>query len=154
MPAPYTGGCQCGALRYEVTGEPLTLYACHCTLCQKQSSSAFGMTMKLARDTFRITKGELKYFTDYADSGREKRGYFCADCGTRIYHQSVHRPEVVNLKPGSLDDTSWLRPVGNLWTKSAQPWVPIDPKALNYARQPDTQDDLNARWKAQSVRSE
>lgn len=149
MPAPYTGGCQCGAIRYEVTDEPLTLYACHCTLCQKQSSSAFGMTMKLPPGAFRLTKGELKYFTDYADSGSEKHGYFCADCGTRIYNQTAGRPEAVNLKPGSLDDTSWLKPVGNLWTGSAQPWVPIPDDMLNYARQPETQDDLNARWKAE-----
>lgn len=153
MPTPYTGGCQCGAIRYEVTDEPLTLYACHCTACQKQSSSAFGMTMKVAREAFRITRGEPKSFTSYADSGKEKRGYFCGACGTRIYGDAPSKPEIVSLKPGTLDDTRWLRPVGNLWTDSAQPWVPIDKDALNYPRQPESQDDLNARWKAQSDRT-
>jgi len=150
MPASYTGGCQCGAVRYEVTGEPLTLYACHCTACQTQSGSAFGLTMKLPREGFRITKGKPKSFIAYADSGKEKHGYFCGDCGTRIYGDAPSKPEIVSLKPGTLDDTGWLRPIGNMWTNSAQPWVPVDPTALNYVRQPETQDDLNARWKARS----
>lgn len=149
MPVSYTGGCQCGAIRYEVTDEPITLYACHCTACQTQSSSAFGLSMKLARDAFRITRGEPKFFINYADSGKEKHGHFCADCGTRIYSDAPAKPETVSLKPGTLDDTGWLRPVGNLWTDSAQPWVPIEDGMLNYARQPKSQDALNARWKAE-----
>lgn len=42
MTAPYTGGCQCKRIRYEIRAEPLTLYVCHCQECQKQSFSAFG----------------------------------------------------------------------------------------------------------------
>jgi hypothetical protein len=45
MAAPYTGGCVCGATCYRLTAEPLTLYACHCTDCQKRSGSAFGLSM-------------------------------------------------------------------------------------------------------------
>ena len=47
-----TGGCQCGAVRYEVTGPPIKLYVCHCTECQRQSGSAFGMSFICAESQF------------------------------------------------------------------------------------------------------
>jgi len=53
MVAPYTGGCQCGQIRYEIRAEPLTLYACHCKECQ---TSAFGMSMPVPRDAVVILK--------------------------------------------------------------------------------------------------
>ena len=50
------GGCQCGAIRYEVLGAPVRLVICHCTDCQRQSSSAFGMTMVVHEEDFRLKK--------------------------------------------------------------------------------------------------
>ena len=50
MTAPYTGGCQCGSVRYVVTTEPIRLLACHCKECQRQSGSAFGMSMPVKKD--------------------------------------------------------------------------------------------------------
>ena len=47
---PLEGGCQCGAVRYAISAAPLTLYCCHCTECQAQSSSAFGMSMLVDYD--------------------------------------------------------------------------------------------------------
>ena len=52
---PITGGCQCGAIRYEVIGEPRQVVVCHCTDCQRQSGSAFGMTMVVDEVDFRVT---------------------------------------------------------------------------------------------------
>ncbi|MEM8613383.1 MAG: GFA family protein [Cyanobacteria bacterium P01_H01_bin.105] len=54
MPLPYIGGCQCGQIRYEIQAEPLTLYVCHCTECQQQSSSAFGMSMSVPREAVKL----------------------------------------------------------------------------------------------------
>ena len=53
MPTPYTGGCQCGAVRYVLTAEPIRIGACHCKECQRQSGSAFGMFMPVKKDTHR-----------------------------------------------------------------------------------------------------
>ena len=57
---PLAGGCQCGAVRYEYTGKPLQLVICHCKECQKQTSSAFGMTLPVAKLDFRVLSGTLK----------------------------------------------------------------------------------------------
>ncbi len=120
MSLPYTGGCQCGQIRYEINAEPLTLYLCHCQECQKQSSSAFGMSLTVLRDAVVIVQGKPKSWTRKNDSGREVNNLFCGDCGTRLFHERTYNPNTINVKAGTLDDTSWLRPVGNIWTRSAR----------------------------------
>lgn len=124
MPAPYTGGCQCGSVRYVLTTEPIRLVACHCTECQRQSGSAFGLSMLVKRDSLTVT-GPTKQFTRIADSGNDVAGVFCPDCGVRIYNAAKSAPDVLSLKPGTLDDTTWLRPGHFIWMKSAQGWVPV-----------------------------
>jgi hypothetical protein len=62
MNFPQSGGCQCGAIRYEITGSPVAVYACHCTECQKQSGSAFAMGAVIPQEHFRITEGKPKKF--------------------------------------------------------------------------------------------
>ena len=124
MPAPCTGGCQCGSVSYVVTAEPMRVSACHCKECQRQSGSAFAMSMLLKKDSLTVT-GRTKQFTRIADSGNEVTGVFCPACGVRIYHALQSAPDVLALKPGTLDETSWLRPNSFIWMKSAQGWVPI-----------------------------
>jgi hypothetical protein len=81
------GGCQCGAVRYRLVGEPLDLYACHCRECQRQSGSAFGMSLIVPADAFRLLSGELASFTRTCDSGGTLECSFCRSCGTRIHHR-------------------------------------------------------------------
>ena len=100
------------------------MLACHCTECQRQSGSAFAMSMPVKKDSLTVT-GPTKQFTRMADSGNEVTGVFCPECGVRIYHVLSSSPEVLSLKPGTLDDTNWLRPSTFIWMKSAQGWVPV-----------------------------
>jgi hypothetical protein len=81
------------------------------------------MSLAVRSDTFRLVSGELKSFTVRCDSGRTKECAFCPDCGTRIYHRVLEA--VLSIKPGTLDDTSWLAPQEHYWTKRKQRWVPI-----------------------------
>ncbi|WP_193367343.1 GFA family protein [Pelagibius marinus] len=142
------GGCQCGAVRYSVDlAEALTLYRCHCRDCQKQSSSAFGMSMILPETAFEITEGRASTWSRTADSGRPVHGFLCGTCGTRLYHTSPSRPGMVNLKPGTLDDPSGLQPIGDVWTDSRQAWVDLLPEGLHYARQPADMEALMARYR-------
>lgn len=136
MPQPYSGGCQCGKIRYQLLAEPLTLYVCHCTECQKQSSSAFGMSMTVPREALSITQGQPQEWRRKSDSDREVICFFCGNCGTRLFHQPERNPNIANLKPGTLDDTSWLQPVGHVWTRSAQPWFIIPEDTLQEEKQP------------------
>ena len=66
------GGCQCGAVRYRIDGTVHRLNVCHCLDCQKQSGSAFGMSLVIEPSAFRLEAGALKEFVTTAASGREK----------------------------------------------------------------------------------
>ncbi len=118
----YTGGCQCGEVRYSVTGEPITLAICHCRDCQRQSGSAFGMSFIVPDASFRLTAGSLRTFETRVESGRLKTCAFCPRCGVRIYNTTGGRK---SIKAGTLDDVSTLRPRAHFWTSRRQPWVSL-----------------------------
>ena len=122
------GGCQCGKIRYRLTGKPLMLYVCHCSDCQKQSGSAFGMSLIMARGQVEFFQGEelLRSWDTLGGNGRIKRCHYCPDCGTRIMHGSDDARQDVSIKAGSLDDTRGLKPSAHIWLQSAQPWVSVD----------------------------
>ena len=117
------GSCQCGQIRYEVSGEPIVLYRCHCTECQRQSGSAFGMSMWIKAGEFKITSGSLEKTTRTADNGGKIEAYFCRFCGVRIYTNPLGMDaEHIVLKPGTLDSTDELTPSADIWLKSSQDW--------------------------------
>jgi hypothetical protein len=105
--------------------EPDMVIVCHCTDCQKQSGSAFGLVMVVDEAGFALTRGSVKTFDGVAASGRAKMGAFCPDCGCRIYHKNAARVGKVSVRAGTLDDTSGLEPVAHIWTRDKQPWVVI-----------------------------
>lgn len=148
MTVSYAGGCQCGQIRYEIRAEPLTLYACHCKECQKQSSSAFGMSMSVLREAVVILQGEPKQWKRLSENGREVSCLFCENCGTRLFHNPARNSQITNVKPGTLDDTSWLKPVGNIWTQSSQKWVILSKEMLNYPKQPKDFTQLVEKFQA------
>ena len=153
MAGTWLGGCQCGEVRYEVeSAHVLTLYCCHCRDCQRQSASAFGMSLRMPRTALRLVRGTLKTWEHRCDRGAIKRGHFYPTCGVRIFHDGGEMNPVISLKAGSLDNTDVLRPVGHIWTKSAQRWVPVPEGVLVYEGQPDTAEDLYAAYRGQSVR--
>lgn len=130
------GGCQCGGVRYRVTGSPLALAVCHCKECQRQSGSAFGMSLVVRSEGFELLAGTLRDFTRSSDSGRPVRCAFCPDCGTRIYHEPAYAKGALNVKAGTLDDTSWLEPGLQVWTRSKQGWVELPAGLQSFERQP------------------
>jgi hypothetical protein len=120
---PLTGGCSCGAVRYEVTAFPLLLYTCNCSECQTASGSAFALNMPVATTGFHIVKGEPRGWHHLSSSGAGVSSWFCGDCAARIYGSRKSRPESMNLRAGTLDDTGWLMPIAHMFMQSAQPWI-------------------------------
>jgi len=145
---PMTGGCQCKRHRYTISALPLTLYACHCTDCQTQSTSAFGMSMPVPRDAVSCDFDKLGTWEKTAASGRTVKARHCTVCGTRLFHEPSRNPRIINVKPGTLDDTSWLQPVGHLWLGSAQDWFVPPENTVCYNGQPEAFDDLFKRFES------
>ena len=120
---PMRGGCSCGTIRYEITSFPLLLYTCNCTECQTASGSAFALNMPVATRGFHILSGAAKGWRRSSPSGADVTSWFCGDCGARIYGERAGRPESMNVRAGTLDETGWLNPVAHMFMASAQPWV-------------------------------
>lgn len=149
MPVPYRGGCQCGAVRYQISEEPLALYVCHCTNCQHQSASAFGMSLKVKSTSARFTKGTLKTFQLAGDSGQPKTGAFCPDCGTRLYHSAGPTAPSMTIKHGTLDDKYAFKPTAHIWMRSKQPWVSVPDGMPQFEKGPTDPAAIEKAWAAQ-----
>ena len=104
------------------------------------------MSMPVPKESVEGKLEGLKTYARTAASGRTVHARFCGDCGTRLFHEPTRNPHIVNVKPGTLDDTSWLRPVGHLWLASAQPWFRPPEGELCYAGQPTDFEDLFRRF--------
>ncbi|MGE0684944.1 MAG: GFA family protein, partial [Candidatus Binatia bacterium] len=127
MIVPFVGGCACGAIRYECTAEPLYMGNCHCRDCQRATGSAYFAAVGISATAFRLTTGAPAFYVMLADSGNTMRRAFCAQCGSPTFLTNSVRPTLVVLYAGSLDDPSWVRPVRDIYTASAQPWDAMDP---------------------------
>lgn len=136
-PAPRTGGCQCGAIRYELTGAIRTLYACHCRECRKQSASAFGLSVFVARESLRLTCGTPKFWSRPTDSGQVLDCAFCPDCGSRLWHQRRGAGDTVSVKAGSLDAPVDLRFAVHIWTSRKLPGVVLPEGAVQFPFGPE-----------------
>ncbi|MET0743309.1 MAG: GFA family protein, partial [Microvirga sp.] len=66
---PLTGGCQCGTIRYAITGPPHEIYVCHCRECRKQSASAFGISVVVDSASLRLLQGSPRRWSRPTDSG-------------------------------------------------------------------------------------
>jgi hypothetical protein len=122
-----TGGCLCGAVRYESGGEPLFSLQCHCRDCQRASGAAHVSAVRMPSAEFRIIQGAPKTYVARSDAGNDISRVFCGECGTPLYVQVSTRPDIVGLRVTTFDDPSWFKPDANIFTKSAQPWDHVDP---------------------------
>jgi len=118
------------------------VYACHCTQCQRITSSAFSIGVIVPDAAFHLTSGTPNAAPGgVADSGRVKSRWLCPDCGTWLFgdpRPGTDWPGMFRVvRGGTLDDTSWLRPTGHYWTRSKQPWIALPDDVMQFATQPE-----------------
>jgi hypothetical protein len=141
---PIEGECQCGNVRYQVSKPYRFVAVCHCLDCQKLSAGAFSLSMILDADAFQISRGTLKTWERPAASGGTTQCHFCPECSNRIYHTNPKMPQIVRLKPGTLDDTSILQPDYHTWVKRKQPWVLIPESVSQFETEPHSLQEVIA----------
>ena len=125
MAEELTGGCLCGRVRYTIRRSVLFQpYACHCKDCQTRSGSAFAIQLPVMTGDLRM-EGETVEGRYTLPSGITAGIVACPDCLTRLYAVNDQRPQIVNLRAGTLDDSGTLVPAFHLWTVSKQSWVVI-----------------------------
>ena len=102
MKLPQTGGCQCGAIRYEITEAPQLVYTCHCADCQRLTSSAFSLGIVVPERAFRLSGVEPRPLQRIANSGRANIRLVCPQCGSWIC--GMPRDGMHRVRAGTLDD--------------------------------------------------
>src|SRR5260370_8865105 len=115
-----TGGCLCGAVRYEVHDVGTSIAICHCTHCRRQSGSAFSANL-MVLETHYQQKGETKVYQDVGDSGQPVYRNFCPACGSPILSRVAASPGKVYVKVGTLDDPAGPEPKIEVYVKDALP---------------------------------
>jgi hypothetical protein len=122
-----SGGCACGAVRYEVEAEPIVMLNCHCRDCQRASGSAYAAIVVVPKSAVRL-EGELRFHKVLGDNGKAVERGFCPACGSPIGTKLEKIPDILGLQAGSLDDPSRHRPTMDIFTASAQPWDHMSPE--------------------------
>ena len=124
----HEGGCLCGAVRYRTEGDPLRTTACHCTMCQRRTGSAFGVGCYFNASQVQILSGELRTYEARSDeSHRWIRFEFCPKCGTQVTWTLEALPGVRGVAIGTLDDPKWPKLTRFSWFRSAHSWITPPP---------------------------
>ena len=136
MPTTYSGGCACGAIRYACSAEPASSLNCHCRDCQGGSGSAYATLLSVPVAAFTLTKGTPNFYRVMADSQYPVDRGFCSECGSPVFLKVQRMWELgfAYLLAASLDDPSWVRPMADVWTSSAQPWDSMNPTLPKFER--------------------
>jgi hypothetical protein len=126
---PLTGGCMCGAVRFELSERPLGALYCHCKRCQRRTGTAFSASALTVPGTFQITVGE-QHVRSWRppDDGWVKS--FCAECGSQVYTSHRDDPQLRSVRMGVLDADPGIRPSAHQFTAYAAPWHAIPDDGL------------------------
>lgn len=119
-----TGGCLCGQFRYELSGEPIAMFSCHCRDCQRITGGPYSPVVYMSKERFRVAQGELKYFCTQSDGGGANKRGFCPTCGARI--SGGESDEAIGMLASSLDDPSMFIPSMHINVPDAQPWDRVE----------------------------
>ena len=135
MSTTITGGCACGAIRYECTEEPVVSVHCQCRGCQHFSGTGHMSLMVVPADAVTVA-GAPKFYDSPADSGGTTRRGFCPDCGSPVIGNSSGMADVVFLPAGSLDDPSLFDPTVAVFTERGHAWDHLDPGLIGFPGMP------------------
>ena len=117
-----TGGCFCGAVRYEVHGTPFHETNCHCAICRRTTGAPFVTWFSVRSSDFRFTNGMPNRFNSTEKGARS----FCPCCGTQLTFEHSRSPDEIDVTTCSLDDPNLLPPRDNTRTSSRLRWLVAD----------------------------
>ena len=115
------GGCRCGKVRFEVSGEPLLTLACHCTGCQHMTASAFSLSEGYPAEAFRLVAGE----TEIGGVHGATRHYHCGHCKGWLYTEPEGVEGFVNVRSTMFDRPRTEKPFVEVYVAEALPWAVI-----------------------------
>ena len=135
MAEGFTGGCLCGAVRFESVADPQVVGHCHCVDCRKSSGTGHRTHIVIHEGAFTVT-GEVRFYDSPADSGNIVSRGFCPTCGAAVYSRNAGMPGLVFPRASSLDDPDLVSPQMAIYTSRAPAWDYIDPALPSFPEMP------------------
>jgi hypothetical protein len=120
-----TGGCGCGAVRFEVTAPFVSASHCHCTRCQRRTGTPGSINGRTSPGSFRVVEGEEHLGSWAPEGGAEK--LFCADCGSALFSR---RGEAIAVRFGALDGDPGMLPQWHQFVAYAPSWYELPDDGL------------------------
>jgi len=124
------GGCMCGAVRYEASGEPFDITLCHCVDCRRASGAPALAWFSVRPDAFRWTRGSPACHA--SSPGVERR--FCSQCGTQLTWYGAGATDEIGVTIGSLDDPDAIAPADHTFVSQQVRWLHLVDALPRYAR--------------------
>ncbi len=134
MTKRYSGGCACGAIRYETGSEPIVEIHCQCRDCQKRSGTGHSSYLTFPQCAEVTIAGEAKNWRVAGDSGNNKVYAFCPTCGTPVYLTFEAMPQLIAIHAASLDDPSQFNPLRVTYGIRSHAWDTMDPALQTFER--------------------
>ena len=120
-----SGHCHCGAVSYEVNGEPQRMAQCHCNACRRTTGTGHLVQAFFNRSDVNIS-GETSTHQSTSDTGNTRTRHFCPTCGSRLFSENSKAPDSIGIAVGSFDDSSWFRPQIIVYEDCRPAWDPLD----------------------------
>lgn len=115
-----TGGCHCGAIRYQVSGTPQHVALCHCKDCRRSAGAPMVSWAAFAEEELKVTAGEPRMFNSSGETWRS----FCGDCGTGLFYRNqTFLPGIVDIQSATLDDPDALPADAHIQTAERIKWM-------------------------------
>jgi hypothetical protein len=135
MPTTCRGGCRCGAIRYEVTTDPMFAGQCQCRDCQHETGGGHSSFLAFPADAVRLG-GTPRFYEVKTDSGNTMRRGLCPTCGSPVIADTSGMSDVTAVSAGSLDDPSLFRPQFVCYTSRGHAWDLVDPAVPSFPKMP------------------
>jgi hypothetical protein len=129
------GTCLCGAVRYEVAGEPRRFLHCHCSRCRKATGTGHASNLFIQPGTLRWLSGEENIRSFKVPEAQRFTNSFCGVCGGRLPRQATGS-DVVMIPAGSLDDEPPIQPQARIFEGSRASWSCAGDGLPGYAEYP------------------
>jgi hypothetical protein len=152
------GGCDCGAVRYRLRGEPLFVHCCHCRWCQRETGTAFALNAMIESELVELTAGEPRWIDTPSASGKGQKIARCPQCLVALWScYGGAGPLVRFVRVGTLDEPDRFPPDIHIYTSTRQPWVALSPQTPAvpgyYDRRQYWPQASLARWAAVRARA-
>ena len=131
----YSGGCACGAIRYEVSGTAMVENDCQCRQCQRQTGTGHGSYLTFVGAEVTV-QGEAADWETVGELGTVKHSRFCAACGSPLFLTFPDMPDVFVVCAGNLDDPSRYQPRVAMWASAGHAWDHLDPSLTRFDKMP------------------